>query len=525
MCVNNQVKNIDSCIKRIYANIDVRFKAIILSSFVFGLLAHGMALFNQFSIHDDVFCIFDVGSTYCLGRWFLEILQKITSTIFICHYSTPLFKGLLSILFIALSCCFVVKTLKIKNIVTCIFISGIMITTPVVANLFGYMFTAPYYMFAVLLSSIAVYLLNEITENFKSTNFIISSLLICFSIGIYQAFIPYTLSFMMMCFIKKIYENEDDSNIIKSAIIFSCSMIPSLGLYFIFTKIALIHKCCELSTYQNINTIYDNGISVYFNRIADAYSTFCSPKLSKAIYPMNTLFFYRVSVVLNGLFFVCHGKRLWQQNYRIKAFLLILSYLCLPIVFNFIYVMCDKTTVHQLMLYGNWTFILCAILSEESHFANRKTNEKIYNFCAIAVFLTSLIWIRFDNVIYMKAEFRKHQLISYCTTLITRIKSCYNYRSEYPIVFIGNGGKNDKTISDDDKLNLISCMPWYPLSSCLNFKYSIKMFMKMWCGYSPVIKSSDEYEKLSEVISMPCYPDYGSVKVVNDTVVVKLENK
>ena len=45
--------------------------------------------------------------------------------------------------------------------------------------------------------------------------------------------------------------------------------------------------------------------------------------------------------------------------------------------------------------------------------------------------------------------------------------------------------------------------------------------MIQWTGYSPVIANPDDFVELDEVKLMPHYPDDGSIKVINDTVVVK----
>ena len=51
-----------------------QFFTAMLSAYLFGLLAHGMTLFQKLSVLDDVLCLFDTGATYTSGRWFLGIL-------------------------------------------------------------------------------------------------------------------------------------------------------------------------------------------------------------------------------------------------------------------------------------------------------------------------------------------------------------------------------------------------------------------------------------------------------------------
>lgn len=45
--------------------------------------------------------------------------------------------------------------------------------------------------------------------------------------------------------------------------------------------------------------------------------------------------------------------------------------------------------------------------------------------------------------------------------------------------------------------------------------------MKLWCGFSPIMKDAAEYEQLPEVEEMPGYPDAGSIKIVEDVLVIK----
>lgn len=45
--------------------------------------------------------------------------------------------------------------------------------------------------------------------------------------------------------------------------------------------------------------------------------------------------------------------------------------------------------------------------------------------------------------------------------------------------------------------------------------------MVLWCGFNPKTADSAMYEQLPEVIQMPCYPSDGSIKMIEDVLVVK----
>ncbi len=46
-------------------------------------------------------------------------------------------------------------------------------------------------------------------------------------------------------------------------------------------------------------------------------------------------------------------------------------------------------------------------------------------------------------------------------------------------------------------------------------------FMRQWTGFSPVIADAVPYYENEEVLAMPSYPDKGSIKVIDDVIVVK----
>lgn len=48
--------------------------------------------------------------------------------------------------------------------------------------------------------------------------------------------------------------------------------------------------------------------------------------------------------------------------------------------------------------------------------------------------------------------------------------------------------------------------------------------MANWNGFNPVTIDQTEFENSPIVKNMPCYPDDGSIKVINNVVVVKFSD-
>lgn len=67
------------------------------------------------------------------------------------HYSLPTFNGFLAMLFIAITACFLIYLLDIRNEYYCGVIGTLKVCFPVVTSMFGYMFTIHFYMLALML--------------------------------------------------------------------------------------------------------------------------------------------------------------------------------------------------------------------------------------------------------------------------------------------------------------------------------------------------------------------------------------
>ena len=54
-----------------------------------------------------------------------------------------------------------------------------------------------------------------------------------------------------------------------------------------------------------------------------------------------------------------------------------------------------------------------------------------------------------------------------------------------------------------------------------SYSESSRAFMKNWCGYTPVFADAKKFENNGIVQSMPRYPNDGSIKVIDNVIVIK----
>lgn len=324
---------------------------------------------------------------------------------------------------------------------------------------------------------------------------------------------------------EEIYFNKSNREILLKGAYFAGIVLCSIVLYFVITKIICYVKGCELSSYQNVNHMGQDGVSIYFERIFTAFRYFWNTNMCNLMYPMNinALHFTGVGICI---VLILHKVITFLRNKDfVRAAMLFSLMICIPMLVNFIVVMCSIDTVHSIMCYGQvMPFILFAWIIEKETFSSVLWNRRIYIIGSIILLLTSLVYCRFANVYYLKYCFTQNQLVSYYNTMITRIKSCKGYNAKYPITFVGDSFCDAPGDVSGSSMPEFLC-DMVPLGGKVYPDMRTKeKVMRFWCGYCPTIIEPTPFERLPEVKAMSIYPNYGSIKVINNTVVIKINH-
>lgn len=501
-------------------------KYAFFSSLLLGVITNLYIFTNKISFHDDIDCLFSVGSTYSSGRWFLGVLGSLIKRLY-GNYSTPVLEGLITILCIAISSAILVEIFEIHSILNCILAGGIMAVFPSVFATFAYMFTAAYYYTAVLITCISVYII----KSHKISLLFIGGGGISCALGIYQAFFPMAVALLLgLVIIKTLSDNTSNIDIIKIGFIYIGILIISLIFYFMATKLFCLLLHIPLSDYKGINNMGNLSLQQLPGLIANAYKgwfllCFNITSLSCSQFAIILYRLFSAIFCLTALFYFC---KTWRKN-KIKSFLLAAQFIIFPLAANLIYVMSPQG-VHILMTYGFViSFLLLISLSEKLITESKnlfissrlKLGSVIYKWSTVIVISGIIsIYIQYANVEYLRAEFLQAQAQSYYTTLITQIKSTNGYQADMPIVFIGD---NSDTALDKTFIRSEYNTGVFPedLKTLLH-DYRWKEYMMRWCGFAPSIRSEMDYKDLPEVQQMNTYPQNGSIRIVDDVVLIKL---
>ena len=488
------------------------------STLLWGLIAHGMALFNKYAIYEDVSQLFGVGATYQSGRWMLDILHRLEVFFLGGSYSLPLINGLATIIYISLIACMIANLLSVKKILPSISLGGILVTTPVLTGTFGYMFTAPHYAFGLMLGVCGVVL---ICKKRKWYTCLVGVLLIACAVGIYQATIATVLFLLLTWFIHQTYtEKWNIGKCLLRICYLLVTFLAALLFYFAINKLYLRLNNGVLTSYQGIDTAGKLPLVTYIKRAILAYKLFLLPdqSVSAFMYRNGMIWIYRIAQLLAiGLSIVLLVKS--GKEKLLKSITLLLAMVLLPLALNFIYVMCESEQVHSLMVYNHVMLFVYLLWLSGTLLSNLRRSKSCCVTICLVVILLSGLYVRYDNICYMKAEFVQEQTINYYNTLITRIKSTTGYRDEMAVNFINFNDQEDATLTVNSGFDSVNIIPYYDTEDMVN-SFANRSFIRYWCGFNPVYDYTD-YSGDPYVQEMPCYPDDGSIAIINDTVIVK----
>ena len=505
--------------KKILSNISPQARAAFLSALVCGLAAHGMALTNKFSTHDDILALFWTGSTIASGRWMLHVIGWMETLLFgDGHFSLPMMNGLFSLCCVGLAAAWITNLLKIRRRSYAVGLGGVMAAFPAMAGLFGYMFTVPYYMLAMIMMVCAAWLIcREKHWAAKAAAILLGG---C-SVGIYQAFLPMALSLILIYDLLWLSEEEASAGaFLKKAAGQALCILGIMVLYFGANRFFAAKFNVEMNSYMGIDQVGRTTLAEYLERIGTAYREFFVParNVSADMYPMHAYYIHLIMTAANVIAGICLIIRTARKS-RGNGLLLGLVLMLTPLGCNFIYVMSGK--VHGLMTFSQVTqAALFVFLLDRLQIGQKQLRRAVPLLASFTLGLMIVMYARFDNQCYLKTAFQQQQAISWYTALVSQIKSVPGYRDDLPVAFVNAENKQDMTLYNISELDFIQEPPYGDsLTGYLN-TYAWRSFMERWCGYGPAYADAALWEGREDVKAMPHYPDNGSIRLIENTIVV-----
>ena len=499
-----------------------KIKIIVISSIVWGVLAHGSTMFNLYSFFDNS-DLFNIGATYELGRWFLGFMGWLTMYFTgSLLYTTPLLNTILTILCIGIISYILSELFDIKSILLLILLNGLMVVFPAVTSALGYMFTAPYYYLGLLLGIVGIY---SFFKYKKWYTWLIATILLACGAGTYQANMHLFVGVILLLTIKETYDNNYSlKSFIINSLINVTLCVGMLALYIIVNKVVLKLLNVLMTEYKNVNSLSNVPVSEYINRIFLAYREFFFPtnNVSRNMYVFSLFQFYKILLFVIFAVIIIGLIRTFKEN-KLKTIELIVLLLFVPLANNFVYLMCETEYVYSIMMYGQLTiFVLFIYMIENLKFDIQviQKGTRLIGMVLLCVFC--VIYTKFDNDCYLKADILQRQINSYITTMVTQIKSLDGYIDGMKIAYINEDIKSDSSIPQREEIDSIYIHP-YHMSTLLE-DYNFRRIMERQIGFYPEKADKEYFSALDEVKNMPSYPNDGSIRIIDDVIVIKFSD-
>lgn len=524
--------NIEAKLTRIL----MKYKSFfLLSIFLFGvgLICHGYMLFNKLPNFDEVGSVNGfLGIATPNGRWVLPFMG-----IFNGPFSSPVINGFLTILFIILSVFFICDLFQIKSKFFMFCIGCLLIAFPTVTSSLTFMFMTFVFTFSLLLEVLAVWLaVSDIAlfpkfqaanpKAFQCLKFLISACLMATGLGIYQAY------YQVACTVILIYGMQsllsDDLRLVwKKALKLFCLLIVSMGIYLIMAKVGCFFSGKEMSVTYGAGSVPELLANLP-HALTRCYRDFASVFYSDFRGISHNLV-VRLLITVSFLIGICLYEALLlkrHKNLLLGNILLLLFPIALEVIgFTMVSRGMDTLTVYSYALILVFPFAMLSL-------CDFKVNPRILNFLYSCIMISSLLltwqYAILANNVYTTMDLAKLEASSYYTTMVTQIKSLDHYSTELPLCLLGTNSE-DETLYDlsayykGDVRGQMTCHRYINM-------YSRHYFLSVFLGYDPQVIDWEDFipavdqQTCLTLQEMPCYPDAGSIAIINDTVIVKLSN-
>lgn len=474
-----------------------------LCAFGAGLLAHGFAFTNKLLNGDEISTLFGKGMTVASGRWGLEL-----SSLLFPDVSTPWIFGILSLLLLSAAACLLLRVFQIRSpLLGCALAAGLTVF-PAQTATFTYMFTAPSFALAFLLAVAAVWA----TERESIAGWLGGLLLLLLSISIYQAYIGLASSLFVLRMIQKLLKDEGSA---REVFFFGLKRVGllalCLGLYYLSIHIALYFYGGRFENYG-----VERERSLLF-RAAVAYSAFLHTLTRGYFHYVRGVFSQLLHVLCLGLTaFVCLRWLLRCRDLG-KALLLLLCLLLFPLSAYCIYLIAETGIIHAMVLYSFFAVYVFAALAAE-----RITGERgpmLRRLLALCLALVALGNCFFANAFYLKLHLRYENAYALYTGLAAQIRETPGFDENTRIAILGSAGKGVYQFEEMEDLELIG-----KAEDLVNV-YTREDLVRRYVGFDVPFADSGEKAALSQdprVREMPVYPYYGSVRMIDGYLVIRL---
>lgn len=514
---------------------------VFLITFVVASIIYAYSYNNFLPAYDAISIYEGTGGTATSGRWFIDLFFNKICKFFGFFYVIPQANLVAGYILIALSAYCIISVFDIENKIHIGIITTLYIASPAIADLVAWYYTFHAYCLSLFLASASVFL--YLKEEKLILKYIFSFIFLVLSLAIYQAFLPVVTTILICKIILYVYDNKSNDFIIKKIFSYVLFLVLGVLLYIISCRISFLIIGNNVSGYANMsNNIvpqYDlKGLGMAF---AKAFALPFSLVVRK-FGSLNDTLLSKVSILIYLILLAFSLFAKMKSKDNIKRILLLLLYISLPISCCLFKLMDPDSAPHRITFSMILMFIVPLILFKDDF------NKKIIKLCNIIIIIITMSILLND----MGASYNLYsgcKLIEHYTNQVaTQIKSTQGYKSDMKVAMIGGKNLYDDTVFygvNSDEMHHHS----YIFSMFVEFHYKLQSYFNIFANYkyeepeylilkdeSSVDNSKNVYYCLENdykgylhstdkrIMDMPDYPNDGSIKIIDDVLVVKFSD-
>ena len=501
-------------------NIKSEWKLAFMAAVVIGLMVHLPMMLSDIPNHDGLDSMYFDQNMITSGRWFLMVACGFSS-----YYTLPWLIGVIALLWLGVTAALLVEFLEVKDLVTIVLISGLLVTFPALASTFAYVFTMDGYMLALMLAVAAVVCVKKLKYGFLP-----GAVCLAFSLGTYQSYLAFTVILCIYGILMLAMENGTVKDKFKKALQYLYMGILGVVLYYGILQVLLKLQGKVLDTYQGINSmesgILSGGVSSLLSTILNMYRDFFAFTINGNVLVNNTWSMAAFTLLALLTMFVLLWMTLQKGWWKKLWFwcLLLLAAVGLPVATNIILLITPNVTYHLLMRY-QWVLYLILPISFISRYGRKEDVTASWGVLLAGVVLAGNFAVT-DNIAYSNLQKRYEKTYAYCIRLLDRIEQTPGYYQGIPIAMIGVVGDESYPLTDiTGKVtsNMIGMNGDVLLYTGDNYQSFIKHYLGADLNILPAEVMEEIYYS-EEYRAMDSFPGENSTQVVDGILYVKTEN-
>jgi len=494
-------------------------KSTFLGTFVIGLLIHLPMMVRDIPNHDGLASMYFDQNMITSGRWFLSVACGFSS-----YFTVPWLIGLLCLLFLSATAVLLTDFFRIDHPAEGVGIGALLVAFPSLCAGFGYVFTLDGYMMALFLAVLAAFLVEK-----GKYGFMLGGIALAFSLGIYQAYLPFT---MLLCFfgVCKILGDtglKDQKSWLGVGKYIAMGIL-GMGLYYVILQILLLVQHTQLSNYQGINGMGTVEKASLSNTLVMMYRNFFAFTVKGNVFTSNIYAKAGMVVLLLfgmfGLYKKVKEKKMQKNPWFYVLFLA--AVVLLPLMSNIMLLISPGVNYHLLMRYHYVLYPMAALA-----LCGKKTEEKENAFYAWGVCL-SLICVIFtyvvaDQIAYGNLEKKYEKTYAYCNRLLDRIEQTPGYVQGMPIAMVGVVGEESYPKTDltgDVTEAMIGMNGDYLLYTGTNYKAFMENYLGATLNILPAEAMAEAYYE-DFYREMGSFPAADSICIRDGIMYIKTENR